>query len=203
MVFSRRWITRACVILSNGYSQLSTAFGTICAGSFPSGGQIVLGDLKTPLLELFELLKLLGPLGPLWCCCCASLDEGVACVTVELDDAELVEGLSAAEVPEVEAWLLVEAWDLLCANLLDNSPKLVVLELDASSKIKRTSINKRRITFYLLRCLHELSFDYKFIEWKRLQLSRFYICCRGIYMALSKTVEKLNKFINIFEFCNI
>lgn len=103
MVFSRRWITRACVILSNGYSQLSTAFGTICAGSFPSSGQIVLGDLKTPLLELFELLKLLGPLGPLWCCCWASLDEGVVCVTVALADAELVEGLSAADVPEVEA----------------------------------------------------------------------------------------------------
>uniref|UniRef100_A0A182JB30 Uncharacterized protein n=1 Tax=Anopheles atroparvus TaxID=41427 RepID=A0A182JB30_ANOAO len=56
-VFSRRWITLAWVMLSNGYSQASTTFGT-WAGTLPSIGQMVLGDLNTPVATL------LAPLTP-------------------------------------------------------------------------------------------------------------------------------------------
>lgn len=46
MAFSRRCRTRACFILSNGYSRDSMTFDGTGVGSMPSMGQIVFGDLK-------------------------------------------------------------------------------------------------------------------------------------------------------------
>lgn len=50
-VFSRRCITRACVILSNGYSRASIMFGGRVVGSLPSIGHTMLGDLKIGFVE--------------------------------------------------------------------------------------------------------------------------------------------------------
>lgn len=47
-IFSRLCITRACVMLSKGYSHdASIVFGT-CTGNLPSIGHTVLGDLNKP-----------------------------------------------------------------------------------------------------------------------------------------------------------